>query len=233
MSGSILTSPGLVSAALIQQRSLSKKQVFNKTLERLSNTLQSILSLESFSFQSFRLFNKQTFPTRLQRGCSQLCNQHNVEQHPTPLLEQLESGFDQSRLLPVHRPCLLWQVGNVTTGVQFCLQSSINFSNGVELAKALAEEGASVFGWDLEWNMNYNINRSVFSISDQKVVTMPSNMILMRETSGHCVDARYRYGGQPMFFRLNPRGGKLPGKQVIHFCPFSTQLATKSGRPHP
>ena len=33
------------------------------------------------------------------------------------------------------------------------------FSNGVELAKALAEEGASVFGWDLEWNMNYNINR--------------------------------------------------------------------------
>ena len=81
------------------------------------------------------------------------------------------------------------------------------------------------------------------------------NHILMRETSGNCVDAtgtvtagnqcrwsllsifgflwwssfspsrqqrnivtaiwhRYRYGGQPMFFRLNPRGGKLPGKQV-------------------
>lgn len=32
-------------------------------------------------------------------------------------------------------------------------------SAGVELAKALGEEGASVFGWDLEWNMNYNINR--------------------------------------------------------------------------
>lgn len=35
----------------------------------------------------------------------------------------------------------------------------ITFSNGVELAKALNNEGASVFGWDMEWNMNYNINR--------------------------------------------------------------------------
>ena len=29
----------------------------------------------------------------------------------------------------------------------------------MELAKALYNEGASVFGWDMEWNMNYNINR--------------------------------------------------------------------------
>jgi hypothetical protein len=36
---------------------------------------------------------------------------------------------------------------------------TILHSNGVELAKALSEEGASVFGWDMEWNMNYNINR--------------------------------------------------------------------------
>ena len=81
-----------------------------------------------------------------------------MEQHPTSVLEQLEGWCDQSGLLPLHCPRLLWQVGN-TTGVQLCLQSPINFSNGVELAKALAEEGASVFGWDLEWNMNYNINR--------------------------------------------------------------------------
>ena len=67
-----------------------------------------------------------------------------------------------------------------------------------------------------------------------KVVTIPSYMILMRETSGYCLDARYRYGGQPMFFRLNPRGGKLPGKQVRQSPSFSQlQLSTKSGRPHP
>ena len=58
------------------------------------------------------------------------------------------------------------------------------FSNGVELAKALYSEGASVFGWDLEWNMNYNINR-------------------------------YRYGGSAKIYRLNPKGGKLPGKLVV------------------
>ena len=54
----------------------------------------------------------------------------------------------------------------------------------MELAKALYNEGASVFGWDMEWNMNYNINR-------------------------------YRYGGSAMFYRLNPKGGKLPGKIVV------------------
>ena len=70
------------------------------------------------------------------------------------------------------------------------------FSAGVELAKALGEEGASVFGWDLEWNMNYNINR-------------------WQPLQRPIVLVRYRYGGQPMFFRLNARGGKLPGKQVV------------------
>ena len=54
----------------------------------------------------------------------------------------------------------------------------------MELAKALYNEGASVFGWDMEWNMNYNINR-------------------------------YRYGGSAMFYRLNPKGGKLPGKIIV------------------
>ena len=52
------------------------------------------------------------------------------------------------------------------------------------MAKALYNEGASVFGWDMEWNMDYNINR-------------------------------YRYGGSAMFYRLNPKGGKLPGKIVV------------------
>ena len=33
------------------------------------------------------------------------------------------------------------------------------YSNGVELAKALSSEGAHVYGWDMEWNMDYNINR--------------------------------------------------------------------------
>jgi hypothetical protein len=32
-------------------------------------------------------------------------------------------------------------------------------SNGVLLAEALSADGAHVFGWDMEWNMNYNINR--------------------------------------------------------------------------
>ena len=26
---------------------------------------------------------------------------------------------------------------------------------------------------------------------------------------------RYRYGGSAMFYRLNPKGGKLPGKIVV------------------
>jgi len=77
-----------------------------------------------------------------------------------------------------------WRVGPVAADCYPCTVPSSSGSAGVELAKALGEEGASVFGWDLEWNMNYNINR-------------------------------YRYGGQPMFFRLNARGGKLPGKQVV------------------
>ena len=34
-----------------------------------------------------------------------------------------------------------------------------SFSNGVKLAQALSEDGAHVYGWDMEWNMNYNINR--------------------------------------------------------------------------
>jgi len=77
-----------------------------------------------------------------------------------------------------------WRVGPVSADCYPCTVPASSGSNGVELAKALFEEGASVFGWDLEWNMNYNINR-------------------------------YRYGGRAMFFRLNPKGGKLPGKQVV------------------
>jgi len=77
-----------------------------------------------------------------------------------------------------------WRVGPVSADCYPCTVPASSGSNGVELAKALAEEGASVFGWDLEWNMNYNINR-------------------------------YRYGGRAMFFRLNAKGGKLPGKQVV------------------
>ena len=30
-----------------------------------------------------------------------------------------------------------------------------------------------------------------------------------------CPDTRYRYGGSAMFYRLNPKGGKLPGKMVV------------------
>ena len=64
----------------------------------------------------------------------------------------------------MHRPSLLWQVGFKTGMVQSSVGNHLSIaSNGVELAKALAEEGASVFGWDLEWNMNYNINRLVFA----------------------------------------------------------------------
>ena len=54
----------------------------------------------------------------------------------------------------------------------------------MELAKALHNEGASVFGWDIEWNMNYTINR-------------------------------YTYGGSALFYRLNSKGGKMPGKIVV------------------
>ena len=67
--------------------------------------------------------NKQTF-LRLQRGCGQLCYEHYVEQHPTSLLEQLESGFDQSRLLPMYRPSLIWQVGIlVFSNSELCLKT--------------------------------------------------------------------------------------------------------------
>lgn len=64
----------------------------------------------------------------------------------------------------MHRPSVLWQVGFKTGMAQSSVGNHLSIaSNGVELAKALAEEGASVFGWDLEWNMNYNINRLVFA----------------------------------------------------------------------
>lgn len=77
-----------------------------------------------------------------------------------------------------------WRVGKVVHDCYPCTVPASSGNNGVELAKALASEGANVFGWDMEWNMNYNINR-------------------------------YRYGGDAMFFRLNSRGGKLPGKIVV------------------
>ena len=103
-----------------------------------------------------------------------------MEQHPTSVLEQLEGWLDQGGLLPVHGARLLRQVGQQKKSFDSQLISqSLDFSNGVELAKALAEEGASVFGWDLEWNMNYNINRlHAFYTSD---VTKPSYITLKRE----------------------------------------------------
>ena len=73
----------------------------------------------------------------------------------------------------------------------------------MELAKALYNEGASVFGWDMEWNMNYNINR----YRGTRVPRYNSRVT--------CPDTRYRYGGSAMFYRLNPKGGKLPGKMVV------------------
>jgi len=77
-----------------------------------------------------------------------------------------------------------WRVGPITHDCYPCTLPASSGNNGVELAKALYNEGASVFGWDMEWNMNYNINR-------------------------------YRYGGSAMFYRLNPKGGKLPGKIIV------------------
>ena len=32
-------------------------------------------------------------------------------------------------------------------------------SNGLKIANALEQQGAHVIGWDLEWNMNFNVNR--------------------------------------------------------------------------
>jgi len=77
-----------------------------------------------------------------------------------------------------------WRVGPISHDCYPCTVPASSGSNGVELTKALASEGASVFGWDMEWSINYNINR-------------------------------YRYGGETLFHRLNPRGGKLPGKLVV------------------
>jgi len=77
-----------------------------------------------------------------------------------------------------------WRVGNIAHDCYPCTVPASSGNAGVELAKALHNEGANVFGWDLEWNMNYNINR-------------------------------YRYGGEAMFYRLTPKGGKLPGKTVV------------------
>jgi len=77
-----------------------------------------------------------------------------------------------------------WRVGPIKHDCYPCTVPASSGNNGVELAKALNNEGASVFGWDMEWNMNYNINR-------------------------------YRYGGDAMFYRLNSKGGKLPGKTVV------------------
>ena len=31
--------------------------------------------------------------------------------------------------------------------------------NGLKIANALEQQGAHVIGWDLEWNMNFNVNR--------------------------------------------------------------------------
>merc|ERR1711874_131774 len=56
------------------------------------------------------------------------------------------------------------RVGSIKADCYPCTVPASSGNNGVELAKALAEEGASVFGWDLEWNMNYNINRYSFQV---------------------------------------------------------------------
>ncbi|XP_023343432.1 uncharacterized protein LOC111712908 [Eurytemora carolleeae] len=77
-----------------------------------------------------------------------------------------------------------WRVGPISHDCYPCTVPPSSGNNGVELAKALSMDGAHVFGWDLEWNMDYNINR-------------------------------YRYDGSAMFYRLNPRGGKLPGKIIV------------------
>jgi len=77
-----------------------------------------------------------------------------------------------------------WRVGPISADCYPCTVPASSGSNGVKLAEALGKDGAHVYGWDLEWNMNYNINR-------------------------------YRYGGSAMFYRLSPKGGKLPGKIIV------------------
>ena len=37
-------------------------------------------------------------------------------------------------------------------------------SNGLKIANALEQQGAHVIGWDLEWNMNFNVNRCKVSV---------------------------------------------------------------------
>ena len=52
-----------------------------------------------------------------------------------------------------------WRVGPVQANCFPCTVPASSRNNGVELAKALTEEGASVFGWDLEWQMNFHVSR--------------------------------------------------------------------------
>lgn len=83
-----------------------------------------------------------------------------MELHQTTIFQQLESGTCVTWLLSMYCSCFLWKViMQWNLPVHRYWHNSTCSSNGVELAKALYNEGASVFGWDMEWNMNYNINR--------------------------------------------------------------------------
>ena len=97
---------------------------------------------------------------------------------------------------------------------------TLDFSNGVELAKALAEEGASVFGWDLEWNMNYNINRLAHRMSQIPLISLSRER--QRGTSGNCL-SRYRYSGNLC--------SSLPALSSSQISPLSSFSSTSSSSP--
>ena len=41
-----------------------------------------------------------------------------------------------------------------------CTEPGNSGANGLKIANALERKGEHVIGWDLEWNMNFKINRS-------------------------------------------------------------------------
>ena len=76
----------------------------------------------------------------------------------------------------------------------------MNCRNGIILADRLAAGGSKVFGWDIEWEMDWSVSRcSQFSKLKQEILVL----------------FRLSYGAEEMLRRLSGVTGQAGGQTVI------------------
>ena len=101
--------------------------------------------------------------SRIWREWDDLCAQHHEEQYQDAILWQLEGWTCQTQLLRLYSSSSLGKV-SFTNNFPFLCLATVS-RNGVRTADALFTAGGSVFGWDIEWNMNftdYRLHRILF-----------------------------------------------------------------------